>query len=125
MYNSSSRGAIMKNSNDLIYLNQNQVLLLLHGIQLIRDKNPYFNDAISIQFEKYCLERSSEIAKSSSIKLLLVPHAKEFKISKSLFDYLTRLTLVDVYNKDEVYEKVKSFNERAIKELKKLYLNKK
>lgn len=115
----------MKNSNDLIYLNQNQVLLLLHGIQLIRDKNPYFNDAISIQFEKYCLERSSEIAKSSSIKLLLVPHAKEFKISKSLFDYLTRLTLVDVYNKDDVYETVKSFNERAIKEVKKLYLNKK
>ena len=115
----------MKNSNDLIYLNQNQVLLLLHGIQLIRDKNPYFNDAISIQFEKYCLERSSEIAKSSSIKLLLVPHANEFKRSKSLFDYLTRLTLVDAYNIDEVYETVKSFNERAIKEVKKLYLNKK
>lgn len=106
-----------KNSNDFIYLNQDQVLCFLHGIQLIRDKNPHFNDAICIQFEKYCLERCCEIVKYSSIKLLLVPHAKKIKISKSLFDYLTRLTLIDVYNKDEVYEKAKSINERAMKEL--------
>ena len=110
----------MGKENDYIWLNQDQALCFMHGIQLIRDKNPYFNDPIAIEYEKFCLERAEEIAGHyftfSEIKLLL-PHAKDFKISKSLFDYLTRLTGMDVFNKDYVSKIAKIIAEEANKAL--------
>ena len=112
----------MKKSDDFIYLNKDQVLYLLNVIQSFKDERPYFNDGIVDQFENYCIERCCEIIGSSRIKLHLVPHAKDFKISRSLFNYLINLTSANVNNKDEILKAKKEVEEKAEEDVKKLYL---
>ena len=102
--------------NDFIYLDQNQALCLMHGITLLRKSNPYFDDPIAEEYENYCLERVKEIAntyfKFAKIKLLL-PHGKDFKISKSLFIYLTNLTGMNIYDKELVDATAKVIEKEA------------
>ena len=84
-----------------IYLTQHQVYAFMHKIGEIRKNDPSFNNEIARDFEEYVIGRAAKIATTyPQIKLKLIPNANKFKISKKLFDYLTKLTSVDVYDKE-------------------------
>ena len=86
---------------NFIYLTYYQAMAFMFRINEIRDNNPYFNDGIANSYEEYVIKRAGEIVTTyPQIKLKLFPNANKYKISKSLFDYLTRLTSIDVNDKE-------------------------
>ena len=88
---------------NFIYLTYYQAMAFMFGIDEIRKNNPYFNDNIAKSYEEYVVERAGEIVTTyPQIKLKISPNASKYKISKSLFDYLTRLTSIDVYDKETI-----------------------
>lgn len=87
----------------LIYLTYYQVMAFLFEIDKIRKSNPCFNDDIAKSYEEYVVKRTAEIMTTyPQIKLKIFPNASKYVISKKIFDYLTRLTSIDVYDKETI-----------------------
>lgn len=85
---------------NFIYLTYYQAMAFMFRINEIKKNNPYFNDEIAKSYEEYVVNRAGEIVTTyPQIKLKIFPNASKYKISKSLFNYLTRLTSIDVYDK--------------------------
>lgn len=86
---------------DFIYLTYYQAMAFLIGIDELRKANPEFNDEIAKSYEDYVLKRAGEIVTTyPQVKLKIFPKASKYKITEGLFDYLTNLTSIDVYDKD-------------------------
>lgn len=88
---------------NFIYLTYYQAMALVMRVDDIIRNNPDFNDERAKSFQKYVFMRTGEIMTTyPKIKLKLFPNASKYKISKDLFDYLTRLTSIDVYDKKTI-----------------------
>lgn len=101
------------------YLSYYQVMSLMYAIDKLRKSNQYFSDGISENFEKYVIDRTSEIAMCSSLKLKIKPNLSKYVLSKSMVEYLIRLTGVNIFDKDTLEEYiilVKEFEHNLEKE---------
>jgi len=88
-------------NQNYVYLTYYQAMAFMFRIDEIRKNNQYFNDHIAMEYENYVVKRTGEIITTyPQIKLKAFPNANKYKISKSLFNYLTKLTEIDVYNKE-------------------------
>lgn len=99
-----------------IYLTYYQVIILMLRLKELRDENPYFSDEIANGFEDYARKRGQEILFTHPIKLRINPNASKYKVSKSLLEYLTRLTSIDVLKKNSLtryIEKLKNENDNS------------
>lgn len=86
---------------EYINLTYYQVMAFLLKINEFKENNPYFNDSFANSFSHYVLIRTFEIAtKTPAIQLKLFPNLKKYKISKSLYNYLTNLTSINVFDKN-------------------------
>ena len=86
--------------NDYYYLDYIQVMIFMHKLDELKKSNPKFNDPISSSFENYVIERTGQIVTTyPQIELKIFPNSNKYKISKSMFLYLTNLTGIDVFDK--------------------------
>ena len=107
--------------DNFVYLDYNQVMSFMFELNELRKDNPYFNDKIVESFEDYVLIRANEIAITyPQIKLKIFPNANKYKISKSLFEYLTRLTSIDVFDKETMKKYNRILEEERQKAIEKL-----
>lgn len=100
---------------DNYYLSYYQIMSLMMKIGEMRKKNEYFKDPLAEEFEMYCVKRVSEIAMLPGIVQKISPYNK-YIINKSMIDYLSRLTGINVFDKKFIKEQkpvIKAFEERA------------
>ena len=85
---------------DYIYITYYQVMAFLHKYEDMKKEDPSFNDEIVNEFADAAIEKASNIylALLPEIIVKLIPHANKYKMSKSLFVYLTNLTGIDVFD---------------------------
>jgi len=74
------------------YINYYQGMALFKAIEEFKKKNQYFNDGIARSFEIEFLSQTEE-------KALKPIQSKNYKFSKSMIDYLIRLTSINIYDK--------------------------
>lgn len=73
----------------------------MYRLDEMQKENPSFNDEIATSFSDYVIKRASEIVTTfPQIKLKIVPGASKYKVAKSVVEYLTNLTGIDVLDKD-------------------------
>lgn len=114
---------------EFVYLTYYQAMAFLLKINEFKENNPYFNDNFANSYSHYVLMRTFEIATTTpEIQLKLFPNSKKYKISKSLFTYLTNLTSINVFDKETLtlYTKlIKEFEELSDEEIEKEYVKSK
>lgn len=86
--------------DNFYYLGYYQVMSLMYAIDQLKKSNQSFSDEILENFEKYVVNRTSEIATYSPIKLKIKPSASKYAVSKSVIEYLIRLTGVNIFDKN-------------------------
>lgn len=88
---------------NFIYLTYYQAMAFMYEINKLKENNPYFKDGISSSYEEYVIKRTTEITTTyPQIKLKILPNADKYKISDSMFGYLTRLTKIDVLDENVI-----------------------
>lgn len=88
---------------NFLYLTYYQVMSFMYRIDEMQKENPCFNDGIAASFSDYVINRAGEIVMTyPQIKLKIMPNADKYKVSKSMVTYLTRLTGIDVLDKETV-----------------------
>lgn len=102
-------------SDDFVYLTIHQGFALASGIEECK-KNPYFKDAIAETFVEEVLKRSTEItvntlAGGTNILQKIKKNGTKIKISRSKFEYVTRLTGIDVFDEETMNEHMSKLNE--------------
>ena len=91
-----------------------QIITLMHKLDEIKKTNPYFNDPISNSFEKNMVEMIAEF-EIQSVKYKMPKASKrKYKVSKSMVDYITNITDIDIFDK-----KSKKENAKRVKKLEK------
>ena len=101
--------------NDFVYLTIHQAFVLTSRIKELK-KNPYFNDPISESFVKEVYKKSAEItANNLCIGTNLLQRIKKngdkIEVSKSKFEYITRLTKIDVFDEEFMNKYLSRLNE--------------
>ncbi len=96
---------------DFYYLSYYQVMSLMYAIAQFRKRNPYFSDEITNTFEKYVVNRTYEISMCSSIKSKFKFDANKYIVSKSMIEYLIRLTDVNILDKTVLKKYIKLVKE--------------
>ena len=100
---------------DDVILTYIQMRIFLMRIDEIRKANPYFNDPIVLSFETSAINTTAEIALHNlPIKFKIFERPYKYEISRSLFNYLTNLTGIDVFDKETIKE-YQSVMEEGIK----------
>ncbi len=93
---------------EFVYLTYYQSMAFMLKINEIKNDKQYFDDNITDSFASYVLERTYEIAMNNNpIKLKFFPNSCKYKISKSLYNYLSNITSIDVFDKDTLNEYTK------------------
>ncbi len=88
---------------DIILLTYYQVIAFMYRIDEMRKENQFFNDGISQEFEYYVIQRTEEIVSTyPQLKLKIFYGADKYKISKSMFDYLNRLTGINPLDEETI-----------------------
>lgn len=109
------RGIYVKSNN--VYLSFYQAMVFMCRIDEMRKATDNFDDELAMMFEKYVIERASEIVLFYPQFLLKVlPHANKHCLTKDNFDYLCTLTEVNQLDKQDFKEylpKVKQVEEEA------------
>lgn len=95
-------------NKDFVYLTYYQIMAFEEEIEKMRKENQYFNDEFVSMFENYTLDIA---CKKAFIPKIIIPNTDKFKISISLFNYLERLTNINVNDKDFM----KEFTKKRIK----------
>lgn len=108
--------------DEVYFLYDVQVELLLLKIEELKVSNPYFEDSIAESFAKQVLEQANEIAKMPKIfvRFNFMDCAK-YQLPVSMIDYLCRLTETDIFDDDTMnsfVEEAKEFEDKLVKELK-------
>lgn len=110
--------------NNFVYLTYYQAMAFMHKLEDMKKENSYFKDALADQYSNYVVQRTAEIAMAyPQIKLKVFPNADKYKISRSLLDYLTSLTGIDVFDPEtmEYYKEIiTEVGERAVEDFKNL-----
>ena len=101
--------------NDFVYLTIHQGFALTSEIEELK-KNPYFRDALAEDFLKEVSEQAINITVNSlDIRTNLLQkfnkNGNKIKISKSKFEYVTRLTGIDVFNEQFMNKHISELNE--------------
>ena len=90
-------------SESFVYLTYYQAMAFMIRIDEMKKNNTHFSDEIIEFYEEYVVKRTGEIVTTyPQIRLIVFPNASKYKISKSLFDYLTRITSIDVCDKETI-----------------------
>ena len=88
-------------NDDVVYLTYYQVMIFLLKIDEMKKNNPHFKDSLANSFGDFVLKRTIQIAFTKPLaKLNLFSNSSNYKISRSLFNYLTNLTSMDVFDKE-------------------------
>ena len=90
----------MKKYYDLDYT---QVMMYVDKIRKLRLEPPYFEDEATNYFEAYILKRTNEIEQEKE-KHKLLPVNNKYTVSSRIIDYLTHLTGVDIFDKEQIKE---------------------
>ena len=102
-----------------------QMMIFKMKIDEIRKANPYFDDPIVSSFETSTINTTAEIAiHNLPIKFKIFERPYKYEISRSLFNYLTNLTGIDVFDK-EIIKKYQPMMEEGIKKAPEKILGKK
>lgn len=101
--------------NDFVYLTIHQGFALVAGIEELK-KNPYFKDPISESFIQDVFKKSTEITVNSlNYRTNLIQKCKKngnkIEVSRSKFEYIKRLTGIDVFDEDFINEYMSKLNE--------------
>jgi len=109
--------------NQYVLLDYYQVMALLIEIQNLK-QNPYFKDGICDSFAQDVLDRSSEIAMTKirfpKLAEKFFPNIYKYKVFYSKFNYITRLTQIDVFDEEtmNIYiPLVQAMEEEAFREI--------
>lgn len=102
---------MIKMEKDYIYLTYYQMMAFVEKIEQMKLQNQFFNDEFASMFENQFLNMSYQNALIPNIIKKIIPNAGKFKISISLFNYLERLTNVNVNDKKFMRE----FTKKRIK----------
>lgn len=82
---------------ETINLNFYQVMTYIHEIDCLKRENNNFKDDLVKEFEKNILEQiSSNIVSYYNVPDFIVQNARIYKVTTSMYNYLTNLTGVDV-----------------------------
>ena len=97
---------------EYVYLTYYQAMSFLLEIEEMKNNNPHFNDNLANTFYDYVLQRTYEIATTTSfVKAKLFPNSTKYKISKSLFNYLTNITEINVFDEQTLTDYIILINE--------------
>lgn len=102
---------MIKMEKDYIYLTYYQMMAFVEEIEQMKLQNQFFNDEFASMFENQFLNMSYQNALIPNIIKKIIPNAGKFKIYISLFNYLERLTNVNVNDKKFMRE----FTKKRIK----------
>ncbi len=102
---------MIKMEKDYIYLTYYQMMAFVEEIEQMKLQNQFFNDEFVSMFENQFLNMSSQKVLIPNTIKKIIPNASKFKISISLFNYLERLTNVNVNDKQFMRE----FTKKRIK----------
>lgn len=100
--------------NDFVYLSSHQGFALVDKISELKE-NPYFRDELAESFIKEVYTRATEITVNSlntgtNILSKLRKNGNKIKISKSKFEYITRLTGIDVFDEETINQFISKVN---------------
>ena len=84
--------------NNQVYLTYTQAMILVLRFQKMREENPYFKNGLVSQFEEYVLIRTMELSMMSIFEFIKESFPKPYGISKSLYEFLKRLSGIDVFD---------------------------
>lgn len=84
--------------NTNVYLNYYQVMMFVLRFQKMREENPYFKSGLVSQFEDYVLIRTIELSRMSKLQSVKESFPKPYVISNSLYEFLKRLSGIDVFD---------------------------
>ena len=91
---------------DFIYLTYEEAIGIMIGIDALKNDNPYFKDEIATSYTNYIiaktLENIKEEMEAKGLIKKLISKKSKYKISSSLFNYLTRLIGFNVKNKTDL-----------------------
>ena len=91
---------------DFIYLTYEEAIGIMIGIDALKNDNPYFKDEIATSYTNYIiaktLENIKEEMEAKGLIKKLISKKNKYKISSSLFNYLTRLIGFNVKNKTDL-----------------------
>lgn len=108
--------------DEVYFLYDVQVELLLFKIEEMKVSLPNFEDSVAESFAKQVLEQANEISKMPKllVRLNFMDCAK-YQIPVSMIDYLCSLTETDIFDDGTMnnFEKeAKEFEDKLVKELK-------
>ena len=83
--------------NNQVYLTYKQVMILLLQFQKMREANPYFKSELVYKFEEYVVIRTIEIQLMPRYELQKY-QPFSYVINSSLYEYLKRLSGIDVFD---------------------------
>lgn len=87
--------------NNFLYLTYYQVMSFMYRLDEMQKENPDFNDGFAKSFSEYVINRACEIAMTyPQIKFKIVPGSNKYKVAKSMVEYLTNLTGINVFDKE-------------------------
>ena len=81
---------------NLVYLTYTQAMILVLRFKKMREENPYFKNGLMSQYEEYVLIRTIELSRMSKLEYIKESFPKPYGISKSLYEFLKRLSGIDV-----------------------------
>ena len=93
-----------------ILLDDKQVKVFMIALEKLRDDDPNFKDATCDVFEDYVYRRAMQLAFEKRKQKKVFKNGRMYEISDGMFKYISYVTSEDVLDKENVEEKIKSYN---------------